>query len=228
MVLPTDLAEAQQQAIQAIMAARTAGYRRVQVEILAPELKVDRLSWPLVHHLGQENSLQVFLPDAGAAALTQRDWQPLGIPSSVTLSALGNHAALSRAEWILFACPNVMSIEVVEALCEQASPNQTIIMLNPQLQDAATLGIGLAARRLRQRFIVTFEPVYFLQSLANAVLFRHYPTPWQLWHLRDSDTYDLTAEFDRRPTSEELQATLSTPRSLWEGLQSFVRRFQQM
>lgn len=228
MALPTNLAEAQQQAIQAIVAARTAGYHRLQVEILAPDLKVDQLSWPFVQDLGRDHSLQIFLPDAGAAALTKRDWQPLGIPATVTLSAVATHAALGSAEFIAFACPNVMVMETIEALCEQAGPEQTIIMLNPQFQDATTLGVGLAARRLRQRFIVTFEPVYLLQPLATAVVFRHYPSPWQLWQLAEDDAYNLVTEWDHRPSFEEVQSTLSTPRSLWGEIQAFVRRFQQM
>ncbi|MEN9204806.1 MAG: DUF1995 family protein [Thermostichales cyanobacterium BF4_bins_65] len=217
MSLPTSLETALDQALQAMTAARSVGYRRLQVDILDPDLKIKDLVYPLLAPLATGEKLQVFLPDAGAAALAQHRWQPL--PEGVQLCALGSRLGVDPEALVLFACPNVVSIEEVETLCNQAGREQTILLVNPQFQDAATVGIGLAGRRLRQRFLVTFEPVYFLQSLNQGALFRCYPEPWQLWQLIGEGDYALQASFDRRPSGEELLAA-QTPQqpSLWQQL----------
>lgn len=224
MPLPDTLAAALQQSLQAIQAAREVGYRRLQIDILDPDLKISPLVYPLLAPLADIQPLQVFLPDAGAAALAHKQWQPL--PVQVTLCALGSRVMLNPDALILFACPNVVSIEEVESLCNQASREQTVIVINPQFQDAATVGIGLTGRRLRERFLVTFEPVYFLQSLNQGALYRCYPEPWQLWQARDSD-YILQGSFERRPTPEELIAKQPAQpgSSPWEQISQGISRF---
>jgi len=231
MPLPDTLDAALQQSLQAIQAARSVGYRRLQVDILDPELKINPLVYPLLSPLAVSERLQVFLPDAGAAALAQKQWQPL--PEQVTLYALGSRIQLSPHALILFACPNVVSVEEVESLCNQAAADQSVLVINPQFQDAATVGIGLAGRRLRQRFLVTFEPVYFLQSLSQGALYRCYPEPWQLWQETEGD-YTLQANFERCPSTEDLIAAqppsqnLSPLAQVSQAIGRFLESFRKL
>jgi hypothetical protein len=82
-----------------------------------------------------------------------------------------------------------------------------VIMLNPKLEDVATIGIGYAGRQLRDRFLSTLEPVYYLRPLNGAVVLRSYPHPWQVWQETDSG-YRLLAELPQKPSGEALDRIL--------------------
>ncbi|MEN9238259.1 MAG: DUF1995 family protein, partial [Thermostichus sp. DG_1_6_bins_120] len=82
--LPVDLAEACQQAIQATRLAMQAGYRRLLIEIIAPDLKAEVLARPFLE-LVQPPALVLF-SDAGGAALAQREWGLL--PDGIQLQSL--------------------------------------------------------------------------------------------------------------------------------------------
>ena len=73
--LPQTLDDAIAQAQTATQAAIAAGYTRLQVELLFPELKplpVAEKFVPTFAELGA--GLKVFFTDAGTAALAKRDW----------------------------------------------------------------------------------------------------------------------------------------------------------
>jgi hypothetical protein len=72
--LPVDLAQACEQAIRATRLAMQAGYRRLLIEILAPDLKPEVLARPFLE-LVQPPALVLF-SDAGGAALAQRNGDP--------------------------------------------------------------------------------------------------------------------------------------------------------
>ncbi|NJM00155.1 MAG: DUF1995 family protein [Synechococcaceae cyanobacterium RM1_1_27] len=228
--LPADLAEAQQQAVGAIQAAIQAGYRRVQVDIPVADLKPETVALPLIY--GCEPPMAVVFSDAGSAALAQRDWP--GIPEGMRLCSLGAGFRVEDGEMLFFVVPSVYAVEQVEQICDrlsqQGSTAPPVILFNPQLQDAATVGVGLAGRRLRDRFITTFEPVYYLQALGSAAVARLFPYPWGVWQQDDENRYHLVKSLDHRPNGEELGQILgqeqSSTEGLWRGIQRFLRVLQ--
>ena len=76
----------------------------------------------------------------------------------------------------IFVEPSSVEVSQVEEMCNEAG-DKFIIMLNPKLEDVATIGIGYAGRQLRERFLSTLETVYYLRPMDGAILFRCYPSP---------------------------------------------------
>ncbi|NET35023.1 MAG: DUF1995 family protein, partial [Cyanothece sp. SIO1E1] len=75
---PTSLDQAIAQARAATQAAIRAGYTRLQVELVIPELKVMPVAEKFIPALQELNvQFKVYFPDAGAAALARRDWGEL-------------------------------------------------------------------------------------------------------------------------------------------------------
>ncbi len=92
------------------------------------------------------------------------------------------------------------------------------------------VGIGFTARKLRERFLNTIEPCYYLKPLEGLVLLRLYPSPWQVW-LETEEGYNLVAEEAQKPTLERLDEIVTqvpgvkaTPaQSMLSGLQRILR-----
>ncbi len=241
--LPKTLDEAIAQARDATKAAIAAGYSRLQVELLFPELKpmlVAEQFVPLFADLGSQ--LKVFFADAGAAALAKRDWGKAW--GEVPFEVRGVKERLSAIQpedraFILVA-PTPSEVDQVEKMAEQAG-DRPFIVLNPQLQDVAIVGIGYAGRQLRQRFLSTFEICYSLRPLENGAVLRAYPSAWQVWLQKSAEEYQPIVEVAQRPSSEELegifaQASRSSPdqqdasknkQGLLTGLQRFLRALSQ-
>lgn len=235
--IPTSLDDAIAQSQGATLAAIQDGYRRLQVELAIPELKVMPVAQTFLSALEElDESLRVFFPDAGAAALARRDWgeKPYSIRGIGELkAAIQPHESL-----FLFVEPSSVEVTDVEALCEQIG-DRTVIFLNPRLEDIATIGIGYAGRQLRERFLNTFESCYYIRSLEGAALFRCYPSPWQLWLESDND-YEFLTDFPARPSGEQITQALvgdaetgspetspvplqgKTRRSILSGVQQFL------
>ncbi len=221
--LPVDLAAAQQQAIAGIRAAIAAGYRRIQVDLVGPELKPETVALPLV--LGCDPPLTVVFSDAGSAALAQRDWPQL--PDGIQVASLGAGFRVEAGSSLFFVVPSVYAVEQVEQVCQDygAGSQGGAILFNPQLQDAATVGVGLAGRRLRDRFIKTFESAYYLQALGSTALCRLFPHPWGVWQQTDVGDYQLLQTLDHKPNGEELSQIVGRDQGGASGLLSGIRQF---
>lgn len=240
--IPNTLDEAIAQARNATLAALEAGYTRLQVEIAIPELKVMPVATGFLPAFAEwETTLRVFFPDAGAAALARRDWDNPTYP----VRGIGELKAKIQPEDKLFVFiePSAVEVEDVEKLCEEAG-DRPVIMLSPRMEDIATIGIGYAGRKLRDRFLSTLTSCYFVQPLDGAAIFRCYPQPWQVWREMDGN-YELLAETPQKPVGEALDAILygtndsaatsealpdATPRKkpgLFSGLQQFLRALSQ-
>ncbi len=217
MTLPDDFVAAQTQAVAACQAALAAGYKRLQVEILMPDLKPDVLAAPFRDLFAPEAVAFVFA-DAGAAALAKQRWAEW----SGIICGVNQASRLPDTLAIIFVTPGIVEVDAVEALCNARSPVLTptavpVLLINPQLQDAATVGIGLAGRRLRQRFSSTFETCYHLRALADGTIVRQYPEAWQVWDLNNA----LLQTYAQRPTADDLDA-LWQPSTLG-GWRRFLR-----
>ncbi|WP_017324856.1 DUF1995 family protein [Synechococcus sp. PCC 7336] len=228
--LPDDFAGALAQAVAGSKAALAAGYKRLQVDILAPDLKPDSLAYPF-HTLFEQPFAFVFA-DAGAAALARHQWQqPDWIACDVN-SAM----QLDRDVALIFSMPSLVEIEAVEQLCNDRnsaiSTNKAkdvpTIAINPQLQDTGTAGVGLSGRRLRTRFLNTLEPCYYLQSFGQGALLRVYPHPWTVWQLTDGESYELLEVVSSKPSGEQLAQIFAADKaeSLWGGIRRFMRALQ--
>lgn len=234
--IPKTLEAAVVQAQTATQAAIDDGLTRIQIELVFPELKVMPVAQQLIPafaDLGEQ--LRVFFPDAGAAALARRDWGETPYP----VRGIGElKAQIQPSERLfLFVEPSSVEVNQVDELCQEAQ-NRPVVLLNPRLEDVAIVGIGYAARQLRERFLSTFETCYYLRPLEGALLLRCYPSPWQVW-LEEDGSHRLIAEEPQKPIGEALEQILgratsdgakSTPppqRGLLAGLQQFIRALSQ-
>lgn len=233
--LPNSLDDAIAQAQIATQAAIDAGYTRLQVEFVFPELKpmpVAEKFLPMFSDLG--SGLKIFFTDAGTAALAKRNWGE--VPFKIgSLDVQGSRQTTPVEEQVdpddqvyVFIAPSAVEVSPVEQICNVVG-DRPVILLNPRLEDVAIVGIGYAGRQLRQRFLDTIEPCYSLRPLDDqSVLMRCYPSPWQVWYEIDGD-YQMITEETEKPDSERLEEIFATAlgqkpqQNLFGGLQQFLR-----
>lgn len=191
------------------MAAIADGYQRITVEIAIPELKTMALAQQFISAFSDRgNTLKVFFADTGAAALARRDWSDINFKIDDLGSARSPVAAKIQAEDSLFIAiePSAIEVDQVEKLCYAAGARPVILFL-PRLEDAAVVGIGYAARQLRDRFITTLHSAFYIKPLETAAIYHCHPGQWQVWSETD-DGYILLAERDRKPVGDELDEIL--------------------
>ncbi len=235
--VPASLEAAIAQARGATQAAIEAGVPRMMVELVYSELKglpVAAQFYPVLQELGL--AFKIYFPDAGSAALARRNW---GNPEFVVRGIGELHSEMEPGDQAyLFVEPSSIEVSQVEEMCAQAG-DAFVIMLNPKLEDVATIGIGYAGRQLRDRFLSTLEPVYYLRPLEGAVLLRCYQHPWQLWQETDTG-FTLLGEMPQKPSGEAIDRLLmgeaaapdaAAPRGKRGGflseLQGFIRALTQ-
>jgi hypothetical protein len=236
--LPNTLEDAIAQAREATKAALTDGYKRLQVEILIPELKpilVAEQFLPVFEEYGSR--LKVFFPDAGGAALASRDWTdaPFKILDIGTGKLSLEHKIEPEDEIFFLIAPTVVEVIEVEKIAQLVS-DRPLVILNPRLEDLGAVGIGYAARQLRERFVNTIESSYYLRPIDNqTAILRYYPRAWEVW-LEKGDEYQKIAEFPQKPSGDDLDLILAKAQSasatagsaatkpnLFKGLQRFLR-----
>lgn len=252
--LPKTLEEAIDQAQQATIAAIADGHTRLQVEMVFPEIALQAQSiamqfLPVFDNLPssqeQEDSeekaasgLKVFFPDAGAAALARRDWGK-DIPFKIQDIGFGRSPIQDKIqpedEFFLLVDPSSVEVAEIEKLCN-AIGSRPVVLLNPRLEDAGTIGIGYAARQLRLRFISTLFSCYYVRPLEGAAIFRCYPDTWQVW-LETNGEYEVIAQLPNKPVGEEIDQILlkatqpsdtntgESPRPRKPGLFTTMQRF---
>ena len=243
---PQSLDEAVNQAKEATLAALADGYNRVQIELVIPEIPLQAQALALeFSSLFTEygSGLKVIFPDTGAASLAKRDWEDI----SFLVTDLGSrytpieNKVAPEDEIFLLVCPSSVEVERVEKLCNLAG-DRPVVLLIPQLEDVSIVGIGLAARKLRERFISTLYSAYYFQALEAAALLRCHPSPWQIW-LEKEESYELASEQPEKPVGDALERLLiqltsdrnpedpSTPQPKKSGilsnLQKFIRALSQ-
>lgn len=207
--LPTTLEESIALAQAATLAAIAAGHQRITVEISIPELKPMDLARQFIEAFTDRgNTLKVLMSDTGAAALAKRNWQDINFK----IDDLGNSRSpivdKIQVEDQLFIAiePSAIEVAQVEKLCNAAGDRPVILFL-PKLEDAAIVGIGYAARQLRDRFLTTLTCAYYIKPLETSAIYRCYPAQWQVWQEQDDD-YILLAECPQKPVGDELDAIL--------------------
>lgn len=231
--LPQTLDDAIAQAQAATQAAIAAGYTRLQVELLFPELKAMPVAEKFLPAFAEVGAgLKVFFTDAGTAALAKRDWGD--VPFQIrSLDVAGSRQTTSVEEQVdpedqlyIFIAPSPVEVAPVEQICS-ACGDRPVVLLNPRLDDIGAVGIGYAGRQLRQRFLNTIEPCYYLRPLDDhSALMRCYPTPWQVW-LETEGVYRPISEDREKPDSEKLDEIFANTTEIQQSKQGFLTGLQQ-
>jgi Domain of unknown function (DUF1995) len=236
-MLPQNLEESIAQAQAATKAAIAAGHTKITTEIIYPELRymgVAEKFLPVFEEYG--NSLRVLFTDTGAAALAKRDWPN----AEFNITDLGSSRSpvvdkIQATDRLFVAVePSAVEVEQIEKLC-QAAADRPVVLLLPKLEDTAIVGIGYAARQLRDRFITTLTSAYYIKPLSDdLIIYRCFPGPWQVWQIPSGgDAYEPIAELDHKPLGDELDNILApntkdaaapaTAAGIFGGLQRFMR-----
>jgi hypothetical protein len=234
--LPDSLDEAIVQAQVSTKAALEAGYKRLSVEVLFPELKVMPIAQQFCETFTEwGEGVKLFFTDAGTAAWAKKNWpdspfqfRSVDVAGSRQTTEADEHITEGDKLYIVIASTAV-EVGAVEQLCNQ-SGEVPVILLFPRLEDVSIVGIGYAGRALRDRFLSTIEPCYHLRPMDDEVaLTRFYPTPWQLW-LQQEESWTVVAEELLKPDAERIDNLLAAAlgdrqkkRSIFDELQSFIK-----
>ncbi len=213
MSLPKSFEETIVQAKEATLAALNDGIERVQVELVFPEiaLKAENLALEFTSIFANYGSgLKVLFPDTGAAALARRNWGevPFGITDIGTSRTPVEMKISDADEVFLVVCPSSVEVSQVEKLCNLAN-GRPVVLLIPQLEDVSIVGIGYAARQLRERFINTLYSCYYMRPLEGAILYRCHPSNWQVWLENNEEDYKLIAQEKHKPVGEYLDRIIA-------------------
>jgi hypothetical protein len=97
------------------------------------------------------------------AALARRDWGdvPFKIDDVGSSRTPMEDKIQPDDEAFLLVAPSSVEVSQVEKLSNLAG-DRPFVLLNPQLEDLYVVGIGYAARQLRDRFLKTIESCYYL------------------------------------------------------------------
>lgn len=213
--IPQTLEETISQAKSALKVALDSGCNRITVDLVIPEiaLKAQYLALEFAQLFQDEYGmgLKVLFPDTGAAALARREWgETKFMVTDIGSSRTPVDTKISDTDQIfLVVSPSAVEVALVERLCNLAI-DRPVILLIPQLEDVSIVGIGYAARQLRERFISILESCYYFRPLEGAIVLRNYPHPWQVWQQSDEEQeYQLIAEVSQKPLGETLDRILA-------------------
>ncbi|WP_299413641.1 DUF1995 family protein [Acaryochloris sp. IP29b_bin.148] len=210
MVFPDSLETSISQAVEATKAAIADHKTLLQVDIAIPELKplpVAQQYLSQLPNLGE--NVKVFFSDTGAAALARHQWQEIayelrGIEELIDPVQPENDA-------FVFIAPTPVEVGKVEQICNQAG-DRVCILLNPKLEDVSIVGIGMAGRTLRERFLNNIEPCYSFLPLERGAVIRSYPSEWQIWWAEgedDGSEHQILASEASRPSGERIGQILA-------------------
>jgi len=210
--LPNSIEEAIAQAKEATQQALQDSRTRLQVQLVFPEIALQAQSIaqqfiPLFKQMGIQP--KVLFRDTGSAALARRDWGdvPFQIDDVGSTRTPVERKVQPEDEAFLFVSPTAIEVAQVEKICYLAG-DRPCVLLNPQMEDIYVVGIGYAARQLRDRFLNTIDSCYYLRPFEGAAVLRSYPSLWQVW-LETADEYQLIAEETQRPTGDALDRILA-------------------
>lgn len=213
MEFPNTLESTIAQAKQSTLTALEAGSNRLQVELKVPEiaLKAESIAKEFTDLFADDYGagLKVLFPDSGAAALARRNWS--GVEFAVNDLGSRNTPIDKKVtpedQIFLVVSPSAVEVEKVEKLCNLAGDRPVIILI-PQLESVSTVGIGYAARQLRERFLSTLESCFYLQPLEEAALLKRYPSGWQIWTEKGENQYEFFCEEAEKPVGDDLDRLL--------------------
>ncbi|NJK41583.1 MAG: DUF1995 family protein [Acaryochloridaceae cyanobacterium SU_2_1] len=238
MAFPDSIEATVSQAVEATKAAIADQQTLLQVELAIPELK----PLPVAHqYLTQLPNLgahvKIFFSDTGAAALAHREWPDISYELRGIEELIDPVQPQDQA--FVFIAPTPVEVGRVEQICTLAG-DRLCILFNPKLEDVSIIGIGMAGRQVRERFLSKIEPCYTFLPLEQGAVLRAYPDPWQIWWAATteagvSDDYQLLATEAQKPSGERLGEILAPTianeqaykPSLLEKMQIFLKALNQ-
>ena len=206
---PPTLDAAVEQAKEAAQAAIADGYRLIQVELVIPEiaLKSEALALEFAQLFAATGmQVKVMFPDTGASALAKRNWgeKPFSVTDMGSRFTPIETQIAEEDEIFIVACPSAVEVERAEKL-SQVAGDRPVLFLIPQLEDVAVVGIGLAARQLRDRFIKNIYSCYYLRPIESGAILKNHPSAWQIWLETEAENYELAQELATKPMGEDLE-----------------------
>ncbi len=221
--LPNNLEDTTEQAIASTYQAIADGATRVLVDLRFPELKSMPIAYEFARSFNERygNAWQAIFSDAGAAALAKREWADLNV--SVRGVNEGRRAIREEDKAFLLVEPSSVEVDQVEKLVQLAG-DRPFVMLNPRLENSE-VGLGLSARRLRDRFLSTFETAYYIKPLDLGALWRCYPQTWQVW-VNTEEGMQFLSEVEQRPSSDDIDRLFRQKTGQKTG--SFLGRLQEL
>jgi len=167
-----------------------------------------------------ERTIRLYFPDAGSAALAQRDWK-VGtasalVPPCARFASLSRDTPDSKDAALIFICPRASEVDALKKVLawheEKLGDEVPLIFINPDLVDMGVTGFGLAGRMLRESLINTLVPAYYLRTLEWGAVTRSYPLGFSTW-LEDESAeggYTLLDTRERLPNAEDLDELYSS------------------
>ncbi|MFM7888926.1 MAG: DUF1995 family protein [Pseudanabaena sp.] len=222
-LLPNSLEDMTEQAITATYQEIADGATRILVDLRFPELKSMPIAYEFARSFNERygSAWQAIFSDAGAAALAKREWADLDV--SVRGVNEGRRAIREEDKAFLLVEPSSVEVDQVEKLVQLAS-DRPFVMLNPRLENSE-VGLGLAARRLRDRFLSTFETAYYIKPLELGALWRCYPQTWQVW-ANTEEGMQFLSEVEQRPSNDDIDRLFRQKTGQKTG--SFLGRLQEL
>lgn len=121
--------------------------------------------------------------------------------------------------FVVVSPTNAVSIPVINAVIDlvHRAQGRPVILVNPRLEDVPSHSgvMQVSGRRDRLRFLDSIQRLLYFRLLYSpgarypprGILFRGFPTAWQVWRAIDVDTdYTLILEQDTRPSSAQISA----------------------
>ena len=222
-VLPDSLTDAIHESAKATVDAMNSGFSKCVVEILLPDFwdpnsgpvyseEGDQLRFwkmtrrfidDIVSNSAESAKVKAIYPDAGVAAMLRNQWTD----ATFSVASLNDRKPVDpEDELVVMAAPDPPSLDDIVKISNALLPTQTLVMFNPRLA-SGDVGVGLAMRRLRERFMGEFMTTYSLRPIGDiGSVFKRFPSNWQVF-IADNDMpgrYVLAAERPSRPGGEEL------------------------
>jgi hypothetical protein len=222
-VLPDSLTDAIHESAKATVDAMNSGFSKCVVEILLPDFwdpnsgpvyseEGDQLRFwkmtkrfidDIVSNSAETARVKAIYPDAGVAAMLRNQWSD----ASFSVASLNDRKPVDEEdELVVMAAPDPPSLDDIVKISNSLLPTQTLVMFNPRLA-SGDVGVGLAMRRLRERFLGEFMTTYSLRPIGDiGSVFKRFPSEWQVF-IADQEVpgrYVLAAERPSRPGGEEL------------------------
>ena len=162
------------------------------------------------------DTVRIYFPDEGNAALARRDWKSNGpdalVPPCVEFSSLGGIqiADTSKDVIVLYFCPKASEANFVEeTLCKYEDQGyvRLSVFINPLLVDMGVTGFGMAGRMLRERLIDRIQNAYYLRTLQWGALTRAWPRDFTVWQDDESAEggYRMIKQLERLPSNPEVE-----------------------
>ncbi|KAJ8900715.1 hypothetical protein NDN08_000016 [Rhodosorus marinus] len=249
--LPDSMQDSMVQAKGAFDSAYEQGYRRIIIEVdlsLGDETYTNlRNTLPLLKEFaeatfGTGKGLAIVFPDAGTAALSERDWTDL--PDAQYENFQRNRVDDS-IDAVILAAPGAIESSSMGEFIDRISPlflesAKPVIMFNPDLVDMGVTGMSLTARELRERVLKPFETIFYLKTLPWGAVYRCYPSKWTVWK-EDAEAeggFRLLDTLSTKPGYEELEEMYdnSEPKAksagegiagMFAGLQRFLQVYSK-